>query len=118
MHLQPGELPLPSTSRPWAGEDAPAAPSRNLQARWKARYCHEMRPWDRPGALSRTSIPRTRFVGQRPEIQVDTRGRLRLERLSLLPQGSSRHAEIEVFATFSQGQYVYRTSLSAVVALQ
>ena len=45
-------------------------PSRSLQAKWREEHLYEMRPWDRPGALARTSIPRVKFVAQRPEIQV------------------------------------------------
>lgn len=63
-------MPVPSASRPWAREDSPAVPPRSLQAKWREEHPYEMRPWDRPGALARTSIPRVKFIAQRPEIQV------------------------------------------------
>ena len=75
--VQPSELPPPSEGRPWATLEGPPQPSKAEQARWTQGHPNEMRPWDRPGALSRTKLTRARFVAQRPEIQV-----------SLFPQSS------------------------------
>lgn len=45
-------------------------PSSAELAAWQKSHPFEMRPWDRPGVVSRSSIARPRFVAQRPEIQV------------------------------------------------
>ena len=68
--MQPSRLPPRSLSRPWATFDQLPALSTGEQLQWERDHPNEMRPWDRPGAISRTAIPRSRFIAQRPEIQV------------------------------------------------
>ena len=72
MLQQPASLPPPSVSRPWAADDAPPLPPIAERAKWQQERPHEMRPWDRPGVLSRTNVTRPIFLAQRPEIQVDS----------------------------------------------